>query len=42
MDEKRLLRDLNIKKFVHIHEEVGKLLVEDAITYSKIKQEQKS
>lgn len=42
MDEKRLLGDLNIKKFVHIHEEVGRLLVEDAITYSKIKQEQKS
>ena len=30
MEEKHLLMDLNIKKFVHAHAEVGRLLVEEA------------
>jgi CPA2 family monovalent cation:H+ antiporter-2 len=31
LDEKALLKDLNIKKFVHAHFEVGRLLVEEAL-----------
>ena len=32
LDEKAQLKDLDIKKFVHAHFEVGRLLVEEAVT----------
>ena len=31
VDEKLQLKDLNIKKFVHAHFEVGRLLVQEAM-----------
>ena len=31
IDEKALLKDLNIKKYVHAHIEVGRLLVDEAL-----------
>lgn len=37
LDEKALLKDLNIKKFVHAHFEVGRLLVEEAVLVMKNK-----
>ncbi|WP_267285337.1 hypothetical protein [Arcobacter porcinus] len=37
MEEKHHFLDLNIKKFVHAHAEVGRLLVEEATNCCDIK-----